>query len=96
MLQEHNIVFEEELRDLGLTAAQLAALRAALTGRRADGSRMEEQEDGRSGAHASPRLASFVSIPRCDAACRHGPSSAELWLTRSAAVATGPQVVGRV
>jgi len=73
LLQEHNIVFEEELRDLGLTAAQLAALRAALTGRNADGSladgggappaaEVEEEENGgRFGAHPTPRRPAHIS-----------------------------------
>ena len=66
LLQEHNIVFEEELRDLGLTAAQLARLRAALTGRNADGSTLaaevhEQEEDGRSGAHPAPRRPAHIS-----------------------------------
>ena len=42
-------------------------LRAALTGRNADGSTLaaevEEQEDGRSGVHASPRRPRFSSKP---------------------------------
>jgi len=59
LLQEHNIVFEEELTDLGLTAAQLARLRAAL---RAPAAEVHEQEeDGRFGVHAPPRRPAHIS-----------------------------------